>query len=183
MAFEIAQNDWQAVVRRQSVDFFVEHLSDVFTVPCFKTTAVLPARGHSALDDPLPICRNLDPNCRTAGDLMEPRSQRVFYPKLAAAAHQNEKRRLEGVLGIVVVADDPKANAQHHRTMSLDQGGKGDLCRLPAPACKLLKELTIRQSGDNPHVEQRVKVAHDGLAPFVWHRSGPRWSAMVFLLI
>ncbi len=97
---------------------------------------------------------------------MKPRSQRVPYPERATFAYQDEKCRLKGVLGVVVVADDPEAGAQNHRTVPLDQGREGDLGRLAAPACKLLQELTIRQSGDNPHVEQRVEMVQDGLAPF-----------------
>jgi hypothetical protein len=56
----------------------------------------------------------------------------------------------------------------------LKQRRECDLRRFPTPACKLLEELTIRQARYHSHVEQCLEVALDGLAPFVWHRSGPR---------
>jgi hypothetical protein len=167
----------------QLVNFFVERLVQVFVGPCVRMIAVPCDLGRSLFHTPPLNCGNLDPSRRAAGHSMEPWSQRVFYPKCAASAHQNEKCRLKRVFGVVVVADNPQASTQHHRTVPLDQGRKGDLCRVPAPARKLFEELTIRQSGDNAHVEQRVDVARNGVTPSIWHRSGPLRSAAVFLLI
>ena len=44
------------------------------------------------------------PNRRPAGDTMQPRPQRFTDPERPALAKQDQKGRLKGVLGVVIVA-------------------------------------------------------------------------------
>ena len=55
---------------------------------------------------------------------MEPARDRVAPIELAAAG-QDEERGLEGVLGVVRVAEQPAADAEDHRPMLPHQGREG----------------------------------------------------------
>jgi hypothetical protein len=46
-------------------------------------------------------------------------------PNAIAAPHENEKSRLKGILGIVVVTQDAAAHAQHHRAVPAHQQLEG----------------------------------------------------------
>src|SRR5262249_16452469 len=45
-------------------------------------------------------------------------------------AGEDQKGRLEGVLGIVMIADDPAADPEDHRAVTTDEGFKGRLVLL-----------------------------------------------------
>jgi hypothetical protein len=155
----------------QPVDRLVEGLHDVVGDPRSGTCSVSRHFRQMSFGRTPPTGCNFDANRGPTSDPMKPRSQRLPYPERATLACQDEERRLKGVLGIVIVTDDPKAGAQHHGTMPLDQGREGDLGSLAAPAGKLLQELTVSQSGNDPHVEQGVEMVQDSLARSIFHSS------------
>ncbi len=75
---------------------------------------------------------------------------------------QDQESGLEGVLGVVMIPDDAPADAQHHRAVPLNQGGKGQLGE-PVTACQeLFHELPIGQAGDRPLVEDDLDLPKCG---------------------
>ena len=73
---------------------------------------------------------------------------------------QHEEDCLKGILGVVFVAQDCAADAQHHRTMTFDQRREGELGRIVPgrSACELFQELTVSQFGGHPLVKYRTEV-------------------------
>ena len=55
---------------------------------------------------------------------MKPGPERIPHPERSRLAHQHEKGRLEGVAGIVIVAQDGPACTPDHRPVSGHQGGE-----------------------------------------------------------
>ena len=80
-------------------------------------------------------------------DLVQPAPQGVSSPDRAALLDQDQEGRLEGVLGIVRVAQDPPADAQDHRPVPPHQ-------RLEGPGVALgeetLEELRVGEPRDRP---------------------------------
>src|SRR5260370_747701 len=64
-------------------------------------------------------------------------------------AHEHHKGRLEGVLGVLRVIQDPLARAQHHGPMPLHQGFKRHLVVVPdIPLQELPVGLTLGRQGE-----------------------------------
>ncbi len=115
-----------------------------------------------------PPAAGVDPGADrgAAGDPMEPGPQRVAHPERAGLPHQDQERRLEGVLGIVVVADDRAADPPDHRAVPLDQGRESRLRRIAAAGGEPLQQLSVRQSGRRPRVEEHAEGRGSGsIAP------------------
>ena len=128
MTFEIAKYDRQTVVPRQLIEFLMNRLAPV--IRAFELGRTNRHLGSTLLDGPLPISGNLEATGGAAGDSMKPGRQRISHPQPVSFAGQNEKGRLECILCIVIVADDASADAQDHRTVTLDQFRECDLGRL-----------------------------------------------------
>src|SRR3954452_1286520 len=62
-----------------------------------------------------------------AGDRVEPGPQRVAHPERAGSTPQDQEGRLEGVVGVVLIAQEGPAGAEDHRPVPLDQGGERGL--------------------------------------------------------
>ncbi len=58
---------------------------------------------------------------------MEPRTERIPHPQQSRLVDQDEEDGLEGILGVVLVAQRRAADAQHHRSVPLDQGRERQL--------------------------------------------------------
>ena len=67
---------------------------------------------------------------------------------------QHQERRLEGVLGVVVIPQDPTADAPDHRAVTTDQGLER---RLFSMGCEPLQEPPVRKSSERPHAEERLE--------------------------
>ena len=63
---------------------------------------------------------------------------------------------------VVLVAEDLPADAEHHRSVPLDQDREGEFGRLAAASGVPLQQLSVRQASDAPHVEKRVNVPKGG---------------------
>jgi hypothetical protein len=75
------------------------------------------------------------------GNRVEPVSHRTAPVQGTSPTKEHEKGGLEGVLGRMTVVQDTPADAQHHRAVSPDQGGKRGLL---VPAEELLQQLSVR---------------------------------------
>ncbi len=58
---------------------------------------------------------------------MQPGAERVAHPERSALADEHLKRRLEGVLRLVLIPQDRPAGAKDHRPVPLDEGREGQL--------------------------------------------------------
>ena len=109
-------------------------------------------------------------------DLVQPARQGVSSPDRAALLDQDQEGRLEGVLGIVRVAQDPPADAQDHRSVPPHQ-------RLEGPGVPLgeetLEELRVGEPRDHPVGEQAVDLSQGGAQCLDGHVSeSPRARAL-----
>jgi hypothetical protein len=92
---------------------------------------------------------------------MEPRAQGVAHPERPSFARQDQEGGLESVLRILLVAKDCAANAEHERTVPLDEGGEGQLGRLASTRREPLQQLAIGRSSDRPEIKQRAELSRD----------------------
>ena len=117
------------------------------------------------------------------GDAVEPARDRLAASHRAGPARQDEERRLERILGVVRVAQDLAADAQHHRPMPLDQGRESGFGPVIAPVHIPFQELRVGQVPEHPHAVECLQVSEARRARrTVRHQFGPHrdvatWSA------
>ena len=70
---------------------------------------------------------------RPQRDAVEPVAQQLGLAERPGLAGQHEEDGLEGVLGVLVVAQELPADAQHHRPVAGHQGGERGLAGLVVP--------------------------------------------------
>jgi hypothetical protein len=90
---------------------------------------------------------------RAMGNAMEPGPERILHPEGPRLAHQHEEGRLEGVTGIVIVAQDGPASTPDHRPVPRHQGGERQFRLFPVVERIPLDQLTIREPGERSSVE------------------------------
>ena len=162
-ALQVAEHHGLAEGLRQAADLLVDR--DVPIVGDSARIALGSCRHLGALalvDAPL---HGQGPGMRRdpQGHGMEPRTERIPHPQQSRLVDQDEEDRLEGILGVVLVAQGRAADAQHHRTVTLDQGREGQLGRIipTRPVREPLQELTVRQLGGHALAEDRTDVPQD----------------------
>src|SRR5262249_5400103 len=75
-----------------------------------------------------PPCRLLScSHGHSIGNPMKPTAQGLPFADRASPPGQDEERRLEGVLRVLLVAEYPAADAEHQGAVSLDQVGERGL--------------------------------------------------------
>ena len=105
---------------------------------------------------------------------MEPGADRVADPERAGLAGQDEEDGLEGVLGLVLVAEGGAADPPDHRPVPLDQRGEGRLGRAVIAATgEPLQERTVGQAGGRAAVEDRAEPPQDGAGRSLSHVHHP----------
>ena len=70
---------------------------------------------------------------------VQPGPDRFAFADRASLAKQDQERRLERVIGLVWVAQDAPADAEHHRAVPLDQQGEGRVHLGVLPAANAAK--------------------------------------------
>ena len=63
---------------------------------------------------------------------------------------QDEERRLEGVVGVVLVREHAAAGAEHHRPVPLDQAANASSAASPRSGREPLQQLPVSQGGGRP---------------------------------
>jgi len=84
---------------------------------------------------------------------MQPRPDRTTPPNRPRPACEDQERRLEGILGIVPMAEHRAADAEDHRAVPRQECGEGQFSHLvvfAAPGREPLQELAIAQTGQRP---------------------------------
>jgi hypothetical protein len=116
-ALQVAQDDQDSVLVRQGPEFPVEDRAEV------GPEAGVGCNGLGGFDgfDELPLTGNPPgPHLprlpgRLAGRPVEPVGDRLARGDGRRPAHEDDERGLEGVFGVVLVAEDAAADAPHHR--------------------------------------------------------------------
>ena len=108
-------------------------------------------------------------------DAEEPAPDRLATTDRAGLAHQDQEGGLEGVVGVVRVAQELPADAQDHGPVSFDQDGEGGLRRIRiVPRQKPVQELAIGQGpGRTQLVEHGELIAQDGARSCMFHSGSP----------
>ena len=94
------------------------------------------------------------------GHAVQPGADRLALADRAGLAEQDQERRLERVVGLVRVAQDAPADAEHHRAVPLDQQGEGRL-HLGVPSRPAPRRAAIRSSNwpsDRPASVPALKI-------------------------
>src|SRR5262249_38999389 len=103
----------------------------------------------------------LRPQGQSGGDSVQPASQRSVFAKRAKSLRQHQEGGLEGVFSILMVLQDPPADAEDHLAVAAQDGLVN---RLTAPGEKLLDELPVRLVSqcfcDHPPRQTTEEVAH-----------------------
>ena len=82
---------------------------------------------------------------------------------------QNQKRRLERILGVVVVAQHLVADPLHHRPVPLDQRRER---RFVSTGHEHVEQLPVGETGNRADLEQHSKVSICNGVMSIGHRSG-----------
>jgi hypothetical protein len=64
-------------------------------------------------------------HCDPLRDAIQPRPDRIPRPHARCSSGKDQESRLESILGILLVPQDPPADGQDHRTVPLDQNSEG----------------------------------------------------------
>src|SRR5438874_2326038 len=112
--------------------------------------------GHLTLFGGTPRLGGTGFKRRVTSHAVEPIAKRSSAAQAGRLAHQHEKRRLKRVLGIVMMVQDPPANAQHHGGMPSDQRRKR---RLIALSDKALQKLAVAYVGVGLSCQAEAKLA------------------------
>ena len=101
-------------------------------------------------------------------DVIQPAAQHDAAADRAGLLDQDQEGGLEGVLGVVGVAQDAVADAQDHRSVPRHQRLEG---RGIAPMDEPLEELGVGKAGDRPIGEQAVDLSQGGAQRLDGHAS------------
>jgi hypothetical protein len=97
---------------------------------------------------------------QAVGDAVQPAADRLAASDRRGLARQDQEGGLEGVLGIVGVAEDAAADAEHHRPVAADEGLER---RFVARHGEALEQVGVAGVGGAPPPYQRAQVAEDGV--------------------
>ena len=96
-------------------------------------------------------------------DTVQPRAQRsgLADPQTTGAADENQKRRLEGIIGCVHVVEGLPADRQDHWPVaSKDDLERGLRCLVPPP-CESLEQLAVGQANGVDGAEKLPEVSRE----------------------
>ena len=79
---------------------------------------------------------------RAVSDAVQPGADAITWPNRRRLAHQDEKRRLKRVFGVVRIGEDTATNAKNHRAVTADEGRERGLFVLRQ---KAVEQLAVAQ--------------------------------------
>jgi hypothetical protein len=115
----------------------------------------------------------LDTNGDPEGDTMKPARDGIGLADRLGPAGEDEERGLKGVLGVVRIAKDLLADAQHHWSVPFHQRREGRLISTVPRRQETLDELAVGQVAYDAEFEDSVELMrHSGTRQSARHRSG-----------
>src|SRR5262249_31971038 len=97
--------------------------------------------------------------------LVQPAAQGAAVADGTSLSRQHEEGGLEGVLGVVAVAEQPAADAEHHRAVPLHQPAEGQFVALSEEP---VEQLAVR--GVLAGADETADVEQNGIRVFTGHR-------------
>jgi hypothetical protein len=103
------------------------------------------------------------------GDHANPKRQQGLPRATAVGIAVELRDRLEGVLGVMVIAQEPPSDAEYHRPVARHDSGGGGLIGRSATRREPLEQLAVRDTGgaaafkeraDLPDQRRRCHVCH-----------------------
>ena len=91
-----------------------------------------------------------DPACHS----VKPTGQGIGLPHRAGFTGQHQERGLEGVVGVLRVAEDLPADAEDHRPVALHQRREGRLVGSVPQRQEPLNELPVREVADHTEPQE-----------------------------
>jgi hypothetical protein len=128
-----------------------------------------PRGGRPALVPPPPGVGGAGVGRDAPGHAVQPRPQRAAQGQRPGPAGQDQEGGLEGVLGVVRLAQGRPAGAQHERAVAAHQGGERRLGRRPRAGREAAQQLGVRQGGQRRRTGRAVEVREDRPARVVRH--------------
>jgi hypothetical protein len=148
LALQIAEQDWEPVVLGQAIQFLVQQGLQITPLVLLRRFGFRHLRHLLFSSTPL-RSHGFRFQGGTEGDTVQPVGDPLPRPDGRRFAGEDQKGRLKGVLGIVVVVEKTAAHALDHRAVTMDQGFKGRFVllvdegrqQLPIrPACPILPQ-------------------------------------------
>ena len=161
-ALEIAEHDRIPVSLREATNLLVEGR------PRLGRSGVALVRhrakgGTPPLVGAPPRGVGLDTNGDPEGNAMKPARDGIGLADRRGPAGEDEERGLKGVLGVVRIAKDLLADAQHHRCVPFHQRREGRLIGPVLAVNEPLDELGVGQVAHDPELEDGVEsMQHSG---------------------
>src|SRR5262249_12557112 len=147
LAFQVAEDERRLIPGGQSLQFAVDSGHEFALA---QRGSEVQGHGRLLLSKSRILAyhgaRDLAAACRTVarlpgqapGDAVEPSSDRLRLANSDCFLSENQEYRLKDILCTVMIAENPAGDAQHHRSMALEQLGQGRLVALAGePAHKL----------------------------------------------
>ena len=160
LALEVAEHDRLAVLAREPAS---SSWSKGRTSSSNKPSGAGPVGLRDRLDIGRAVSRRGRPRPmgRPVGHAVEPGGQRVAHPDRTGLPHQDQERRLEGVVRVLGPSEDLAANPQHHRPVAFHQLAEGRLGRTLPAADEPAQELGVAQPGEGPGGPEHLELATD----------------------
>ena len=118
-------------------------------------------RTHAFLPGPAPGRADAGLLGRAHGDAVEPARDLLPAHDRGRLPGQDQEGRLEGVLGLVRIAQDAAADAQHHRPVPLHQLGECLLGRLVPTREESLEQLLVAERPGHAELIEGPQVPVD----------------------
>ena len=116
-SLEVRHHDWDAVLGRQRLDLGVEYLVEFHLLGRDYFASHF---GERLLLSSSVVALLAGSQRSPIGNGVQPRTKRLAAGDGASFANQGEERRLEGVLGVLLMVEESLADAEHHTSVSPD---------------------------------------------------------------
>ncbi len=156
--FEVAKHDWRSVSFRQAPEFFMKQCAEIIPVLILCRRLLCLAGGVAQLVELAPRRRGPGVERDARGHPEQPVTHRIGVAERAGLAHQDQPGGLEGVLHIVLVAQNASANPPDHWSVPRHQRGEGQLGHLALQRREPFQKRTIAQPGERPHAVEGLDL-------------------------
>lgn len=161
LALQLAEDDGDAVLLGLAAQLLVKPFDQVVALILGQGRR-FPHLRHLAFPRAPPRPQRSRLQGRLVRDPVEPVAELLAWRDRRRLASQNEERRLQRILGVVVIPQHAATDAPDHRTVAVDRHRKDGV--LPASQ-ETLQELPVRQPTKRAHLEEGLKTTACRIRP------------------